>query len=170
MPGVCKNETPSPKPQLLGRASMPSNASLTSTQSESSQNSQDAQNPWAIHPQRLFQSPSVKSKSPGSSTPQALPRTPATATKAKSTAAAATPAAPGQPKAKNFASPPPVSAAAVNKRLSRAMEPTSKGVYRVAESIRQQWQAGGTSKDKVIRLFASVGFDTDRHALKPHKP
>ncbi|CAE7787053.1 unnamed protein product [Symbiodinium sp. CCMP2592] len=126
MPGPCKNETPSPKPQLLGGASMPSNASLTTTQSESSQNSQDAQDPWAIQPQRLFQSPS----------------------------------------AKHVASPPPVSTAAINKRLSRAMEPTSKGVFRVAESIRKQWQAGGASKEGVIRLFAAPASEELSKLLK----
>ena len=71
--------------------------------------------------------------------------------------AAATPTLP-QAKAPNLAAPPPT-LAVINKRLLRVMEPTSKGVFKVSEDIRQQWQSG--NKQGVIKLFAACNYNSD---------
>ena len=46
------------------------------------------------------------------------------------------------------------------------MEPTAKGVYKVAKCIRDQFNAGGTSKEKVLKLFAACDNKPD----SPPKP
>ena len=81
---------------------------------------------------------------------------------------------PSQPQAPNPKASHPVVAAAkskptsnipnssaINKRLSRIMEPNSKGVYKVSQAIRDQYNQGGEEKKKVLKLFASCGNDPD---------
>ena len=58
--------------------------------------------------------------------------------------------------------PPPPTAlthAAVDKRIRRALEPNSKGQYKVSEDIRKLWEDG--NREKVFKLFADCGNDTD---------
>lgn len=57
----------------------------------------------------------------------------------------------------------PVSQKTLEKRISRALAPTSKG-YRVSEEIRNMWESG--SKNKVFRLFSQCGNDPERFIKK----
>ena len=41
------------------------------------------------------------------------------------------------------------------------MEPSRKGVFKVAKCIRDQFNAGGKSKEKVLELFAQCDYDPD---------
>ena len=69
-------------------------------------------------------------------------------------------ATPTLTKAKALAQVPPPPAPVIQKRLARIMEPNAKGVFKVSESIRQQWHHG--DKQGIFKLFASVGYNPDR--------
>ncbi|CAE6971834.1 unnamed protein product, partial [Symbiodinium sp. CCMP2592] len=124
---------------------------------------EDAQDPWQVTPRNLFPSPPQN--------PSANPTMP-TACKSQAKAAAPPPPAKAQAKmpqpkqmpaaaaAGQIRQPPP-SQAALNKRLSRAMEPNAKGVYKVSEEIRRQWNTGGDDRKNVIKLFAEANYDTE---------
>lgn len=66
------------------------------------------------------------------------------------------------------AGPPPLSQGAIDRRIRRAMEPTAKGEFKVSSEVRKLWEEG--SREKVFRLFADCGNDTDtfvkRHSVK----
>ena len=157
MPGDTKLETQSPK------ASPPTPTEPLSPLETSSQDAQDA---WPTR--SLFQSPTPPPA-------QKSPATSCTATKSPSISPPpsgnlqlAIPKGQAPPPAKapaEKASPPP-SSGAITKRLMRCMEPTAKGVYKVAKCIRDQFNAGGTSKEKVLKLFAACDNKPD----SPPKP
>ena len=66
--------------------------------------------------------------------------------------------------------PPPssISQGAIDRRIRRAMEPTARGDYKVAEEVRKMWNEG--KRDAVFQLFAKCGNDTEtfikKHAVK----
>ena len=66
------------------------------------------------------------------------------------------------------AGPPPLSQGAIDRRIRRAMEPNAKGEFKVSSEVRKLWEEG--SREKVFRLFADCGNDTDtfvkRHSVK----
>ena len=133
--GSCKPE-PGASPDPLHRT-------LTPTEPESPRSSwsQDAQ------PRELFP-PTPK---------QALPSPPTPVSAVKS----APPVPKPTPIARSASMQPPPTPAAISRRLSRAMEPNARGEFKIAENIRQQYNAGGDSKEGVIRLFAKCGYNTD---------
>ena len=175
----CKAEPASPTPSSITMTELLSPlASKTS-----SEWSQDAQDPnHFLKPRQLFPSPpnaartivpSASAKALNQPCPTTLelakapacpvaaklpgaPLKPATLTLPKQAAKYAAPAA-----TKTAAAQPPASLSAINKRIARAMEPNAKGFYKVSESIRNQWKAGGDSKNQVLRLFAQCNYDTD---------
>ena len=51
-------------------------------------------------------------------------------------------------------------AAAIDRRLRRLMQPNSAGEYKVSEAIRKQWQDPDT-RDHVVSLFQKCGFDRE---------
>ena len=73
--------------------------------------------------------------------------------------AAATPT-PTKAKDSHARQEPPPPAAVIQKRLARIMEPNAKGIFKVSESIRQQWHTG--DKQGIYKMFASVGYNPDR--------
>ena len=150
MPGECCKPESGHSPGLRG--------AITPTEPESPGPS----SPWSqdAQPRRLFPpTPDRSSPEPPASLPP-----PANPSKVKAAPAAVKTAPPPPPQAIASAQALQVipSSAAINRRLSRAMEPTARGEFKVAENIRKQFQAGGTSKDGVIRLFAKCGYNTDR--------
>ena len=66
------------------------------------------------------------------------------------------------------AGPHPLSQGAIDRRIRRAMEPNAKGEFKVSSEVRKLWEEG--SREKVFRLFADCGNDTDtfvkRHSVK----
>lgn len=54
---------------------------------------------------------------------------------------------------------PSLSQGAIDRRVRRAMEPNAKGQFKVSQEIRKLWDEG--NKDKVFKLFADCGHDTD---------
>ena len=60
--------------------------------------------------------------------------------------------------------PPPLSASAIDKRLWRAMEPNSRGAYKVSQEIRKLWHEG--KRDRVFKLFAQCNNDPETFAPK----
>ena len=92
----------------------------------------------------------------------AAPRAPSQPAKLPSPPQASnTPAGPvAAYKSKPLQGPPPTTGA-INKRILRLLEPSAKGVYKVRQSIRDDWNAGGESKQKVMRLFAQCNYDPD---------
>ncbi len=61
---------------------------------------------------------------------------------------------------------PPLSDAAIDRRVRRCMQPDAQGHYKVCAEIREQWSAGGSPRKKVLKLFAECGNDTDRDCPK----
>ncbi|CAE7801495.1 unnamed protein product [Symbiodinium sp. CCMP2592] len=148
IPGVTKLETLSPRAN-----------SLTPTEplSPLATSSQDAQDPW---PSRsLFQSPTPPPAQKSMATPCTATKSPSISLPSSGNLQLAIPK--GQPPTPakapapaNKASPP-LTSGAITKRLMRCMEPNAKGLYKVAKCIRDQFNAGGASKDKVLKLFAA---------------
>lgn len=66
------------------------------------------------------------------------------------------------------AGPPPLSQGAIDRRIRRAMEPNSKGEFKVSSEVRKLWEEG--SRERVFQLFAECGNNTDtfvkRHSVK----
>ena len=58
---------------------------------------------------------------------------------------------------------PELSQRTLEKRIGRALAPTSKG-YRVSEEVRALWDSG--NKEKVFRLFAQCGNDAESFIKK----
>ncbi|CAE7816444.1 unnamed protein product, partial [Symbiodinium microadriaticum] len=155
MPGVAKAEPATPETQPMMSAESPLLRA----------SSQDAQDAWPVR--TLFQSPTpppaqttpptIPGLPPAQPTPVSSPALPQ-AMKPQATAAKTAAAPPAQiAKAK---APAPTSGA-ITKRIMRCMEPSSKGVFKVAKCIRDQFNAGGKSKEKVLELFAQCDYDPD---------
>ncbi|CAE7246994.1 unnamed protein product [Symbiodinium microadriaticum] len=165
MPGAgCKPELPA-SPAPLQRTTTP-----TEAESPLSSWSQDAQ------PRELFPASPTPPESTLPSLPKGtlpsppkgtLPSPPKGTLPSPPTVVSAVKSAPSVPKhmpaaiAASQSMPPPPTDAAINRRLSRAMEPNARGEFKIAERIRKQWHDGGDSKDGVIRLFAKCGYNTD---------
>ena len=66
----------------------------------------------------------------------------------------------------SVAVPPPqaplLSDSAIDKRVRRCMQPDSKGNYKVCQELREQWAQPGSPRNKVLKLFAQCGHDSDR--------
>jgi len=56
----------------------------------------------------------------------------------------------------------PLSDSAIDKRVRRCMQPDSKGNYKVCQELREQWAQPGSPRNKVLKLFAQCGHDSDR--------
>ena len=56
---------------------------------------------------------------------------------------------------------PPPTYSAIHKRMLRVMEPNAKGMFKVSDSIRQAWLAGGEEKKNILKLFADCGYSSD---------
>ena len=155
------------KPEIRSPAGIP----MTPTEQLSpvAASSQDAQNPWPTR--SLFQSPTPPpTPPPGQATPATAPSPSPRATASKSISPPAPPptqlaaAGKAQPPAKapTLAKAPAPTSGAITKRIMRCLEPNSKGVFKVAKEIRDQFSAGGKSKERVIKLFASCENNPDR--------
>ena len=153
MPGMMKTEAATPETQPMTRAEK---ALLRGS-------SEDAQDAWVCR--GLFQSPTPPAAQETPVPPPTPPQAPVaspTPPQAPKTTAAKSAAAPPAQIAKAKAPAPTPSPGAITKRIMRCLEPSSKGVFKVAKCIRDQFNAGGKSKDKVLQLFAQCDHDPDR--------
>ena len=156
-------DSPPPTPKILPTPSAPKATNppqlLSTTQSQLV--AAHAANPSPIS---AMAAPSIAAaKSAPQTALQILPKASLTSLSSAPTPKQPAPKQSCMPAAAKSKGPAP-SDAAIHRRLSRAMEPNAKGVFKVTDAIRKQWEAGGDQRNHVIRLFAESGYETDRWA------